>query len=94
MVSPDCVLRVKSAFGRERPAYCWSSARDRVRAAMVQIAPEGTPIHSRAFEEAAVKPLAREGMLTSAKIMAMTTCDLLANPALVKEARREFEAAR
>ena len=61
---------------------------------MVQIAPEGTPIHSRAFEEAAVKPLAREGMLTSAKIMAMTTCDLLANPALVKEARREFEAAR
>jgi metal-dependent amidase/aminoacylase/carboxypeptidase family protein len=61
---------------------------------MVQIAPEGTPIHSRAFEEAAVKPLAREGMLTSAKIMAMTTCDLLANPGLVKDVRREFEAAK
>src|SRR5207248_3228431 len=41
---------------------------------MVQIAPEGTPIHSRAFEQAAVTPLARDGMLTSAKIMAMTTC--------------------
>ncbi len=61
---------------------------------MVQIAPEGTPIHSRAFEEAAVKPLARDGMLTAAKVMAMTTCDLLANPALVKEARREFEASK
>ena len=59
---------------------------------MVQIAPEGTPIHSRAFAEAAVTPLARQGMLTAAKIMAMTTCDLLANPGLVKEARREFEA--
>jgi len=61
---------------------------------MVQIAPEGTPIHSRAFEEAAVKPLARNGLLASAKIMAMTTCDLLANPALVTEARREFEATK
>jgi len=60
---------------------------------MVQIAAEGTPIHSRDFEQAAVKPLARDGMLAAAKIMAMTTCDLLANPALVKEARREFDAA-
>ena len=61
---------------------------------MVQIAPEGTPIHSRAFADAAVKPLARDGMLKAAKIMAMTACDLLANPALVKAARREFEAAK
>jgi amidohydrolase len=61
---------------------------------MVQIAPEGTPIHSRAFAEAAIKPLARDGMLKAAKIMAMTTCDLLANPALVKEARREFETSK
>src|ERR671936_9936 len=60
---------------------------------MVQIAPEGTPIHSRAFEEAAVRPLARDGMLAKAKIMAMTTCDLLANPAVVADARREFDAA-
>jgi metal-dependent amidase/aminoacylase/carboxypeptidase family protein len=61
---------------------------------MVQIAPEGTPIHSRAFEQAAVQSMARDGLLTSAKIMAMTTCDLLASPAAVKEARREFEAAK
>ena len=61
---------------------------------MVQIAPEGTPIHSRDFEQAAVNPLARDGMLASAKIMAMTTCDLLSNPALVKDARREFDEAK
>jgi amidohydrolase len=61
---------------------------------LVQIAPEGTPIHSRAFADAAIKPLARDGMLKAAKIMAMTTCDLLTNPALVKEARREFEASK
>jgi amidohydrolase len=58
---------------------------------MVQIAPAGTPIHSRAFEAAAVTPLARQGMCQAAKTMAMTTYDLLADPALVKRARAEFE---
>jgi amidohydrolase len=60
---------------------------------MVQIAPPGTPIHSRAFEAAAVSPLARQGMCQAAKTMAMTTYDLLADPALVKRARVEFETA-
>jgi amidohydrolase len=59
---------------------------------MVQIAPAGTPIHSRAFEAAAVSPLARDGMCQAAKTMAMTTYDLLADPGLVKRARIEFEA--
>jgi amidohydrolase len=57
---------------------------------MVKIAPDGTPIHSRAFEAAARSPLAREGMLISAKTMAMTVCDLLSDPALVARARAEF----
>jgi len=61
---------------------------------MVQIAPTGTPIHSRAFEAAAVTPLARQGMCQAAKTMAMTTYDLLADPGHVKRARAEFEAAR
>jgi amidohydrolase len=61
---------------------------------MVQIAPHGTPIHSRAFEAAAVSALAREGMCQAAKAMAMTTYDLLADPGLVKRARSEFEASR
>ncbi len=61
---------------------------------LVKIAPDGTPIHSRAFEAAAVTPLALEGLKGAAKAMAMTVYDLLANPALVKEARREFEASK
>jgi amidohydrolase len=61
---------------------------------MVQIAPHGTPIHSRAFEAAAVSPLARQGMCQAATAMALTTYDLLADPGLIKRARSEFEAAR
>jgi metal-dependent amidase/aminoacylase/carboxypeptidase family protein len=61
---------------------------------MVQIAPPGTPIHSRAFEAAAVSPLARQGMCQAATAMALTTYDLLADPGLIKRARSEFEAAR
>ena len=61
---------------------------------MVQIAPSGTPIHSRDFEAAAVSPLARKGMCQAAKTMAMTTLDLLADPGLVKKARAEFDAAK
>ena len=61
---------------------------------MVQIAPNGTPIHSRDFEAAAVTPLARQGMCQAAKTMAMTTYDLLADPGLVKRARAEFEAMK
>ena len=60
----------------------------------VRIAPDGTPWHSRAFAEAAVGPLAREGLLAAAKVMAMTTLDLLAEPDLVERAQREFRAAR
>ena len=61
---------------------------------LVKIAPDGTPIHSRAFEAAAAGPLAREGMLIAAKSMAMTTFDLLDDPALVAKAKQEFEGSR
>lgn len=61
---------------------------------LVKIAPDGMPIHSRAFEAAAIAPLATQGLLTAAKTMAMTTLDLLADPALLARARQEFEAAR
>jgi amidohydrolase len=59
---------------------------------LMKIAPDNTPIHSRAFEAAAVSPLARAGTLTAAKAMAMTTLDLLAEPALVKRAQDEFKS--
>ena len=61
---------------------------------LVKIAPEGTPIHSRAFAAAAISPLAREGMLAAAKVMAMTTLDLLSDPRLVERAQQEFRNAR
>jgi metal-dependent amidase/aminoacylase/carboxypeptidase family protein len=58
---------------------------------LMKIAPDNTPIHSRAFEAAAVSPLARTGTLTAAKAMAMTTLDLLSEPSLVKRAQDEFK---
>jgi amidohydrolase len=57
---------------------------------MMKIAPDGTPIHSREFAAAAVTKAAREGTLTAAKAMARTTYDLLADPALLASAKREF----
>src|SRR5207244_3518849 len=57
----------------------------------MKIASDNTPILSCAFEAAAVSPLARSGTLTAAKAMAMTTLDLLAEPALVKRAQDEFK---
>jgi amidohydrolase len=59
---------------------------------LMKIAPPGTPIHSRDFEAAAVTPLARDGMLKAAKVMARTTYDLLADPALLAKAKQEFAA--
>jgi amidohydrolase len=59
----------------------------------VRIAPDGTPWHSRAFAEAAASPLARDGMLAAAKVMAMTTLDLLTEPGLLARAQAEFRAA-
>ncbi|MGH7390692.1 MAG: M20 family metallopeptidase [Candidatus Rokuibacteriota bacterium] len=61
---------------------------------LMKIAPDGTPIHSRAFEAAAVSPLAREGLLAAAKAMAMTTLDLLSDPAMVARARQEMAGPR
>ncbi len=57
---------------------------------MIGIAPLGTAIHTREFEAAAVQPLARAGLLAAAKAMALTTFDLLADPARVRAAKEEF----
>ena len=57
---------------------------------MVAIAPTGMAIHTRDFVDAAVQPLAHAGMLAAAKTMALTTYDLLADPARVRAAKEEF----
>lgn len=61
---------------------------------MVAIAPTGMAIHTREFADAAVKPLARAGMVAAAKTMALTTLDLLADPARVKAAKDEFAKSK
>jgi len=61
---------------------------------MIGIAPLGTAIHTREFADAAVKPLARVGLLAAAKTMALTTFDLLADPARVRAAKDEFARSR
>jgi len=50
------------------------------------------PGHSSAMTDAAITDLAHENALITAKALALTACDLLSNPALVAEARAEFEA--
>src|SRR5258706_13195343 len=57
---------------------------------MVAIAPTGMAIHTREFADAAVKPLARAGMGAAAKTRALTTFDLLAEPARGKAAQAKF----
>src|SRR5262249_61662639 len=58
---------------------------------LVKIAPDGTAIHSRAFEAAAVTPLARQGLLAAAKAMAMTAVDLLGDASLLARVKQDFQ---
>jgi metal-dependent amidase/aminoacylase/carboxypeptidase family protein len=57
---------------------------------MIGIAPTGMAIHTRDFADAAVRPLARAGMVAAAKTMAMTAFDLLKEPARVAQAKADF----
>ena len=59
--------------------------------AHVAIAEPGTPGHSLAFAEAALSERGRAGLLVSAKGLAMTAIDLLADPALLERARAELQ---
>jgi amidohydrolase len=59
--------------------------------AHIAIAPDVAG-HTPEFRAAAISPAGHAGMLNSARGMAMTVIDLLSDPSLVREARREFEA--
>jgi amidohydrolase len=54
------------------------------------VAEQPVPGHSRLLTEAAKTPLAQESAINCAKVLAITACDLLTNPALVEAARAEF----
>ncbi|MFO0755889.1 MAG: M20 family metallopeptidase [Byssovorax sp.] len=53
-----------------------------------------TTCHQHAFQACAGSERGMAGMLAAAKAMALTAADLLLDPALLAEARAEFEAAR
>ena len=58
----------------------------------IRISPDGIPGHSREFAEWARSPLARTGMVAAAKALAMTALDLVARPAELDRAKKEFAA--
>jgi amidohydrolase len=57
----------------------------------VAIGPEGIGAHTVEFRDAAGSAAGHEGMIKSAKLLAMTAVDLLADPAKMREVRESFE---
>ncbi len=58
----------------------------------VAIVPEGVSAHTREFAEASASPAGLRAMLLAAKGLALTGADLLLDPALMAEVKREFES--
>ena len=54
------------------------------------VAEEPMPVQSRLLTETAKSSLAQESAINTAKVLAITVCDLLANLDLVEAARAEF----
>ncbi len=61
--------------------------------AYLSIAPKGTPGHSDEMRKAAGSAAGMDACINGAKLLAMTTIDLLTDRELLKRARREFEKA-
>jgi len=59
--------------------------------AMTAIAPEGVVLHSPQFAQAAASETGIRGLLDSAKALAMTVVDLVAEPEVVIKIRKEFQ---
>ena len=57
-----------------------------------RIAPTGTGAHTIEFAEASGSEAGLDGMVLGAKTLALTALDLIEDPALLAEAKREFEA--
>jgi len=56
------------------------------------VSEEPVPGHSLAMAEVAKTDLAHDNALATAKVLALTACDLLADPELLAAAREEFQA--
>lgn len=57
---------------------------------MIQAAPDGTPIHTPAFADAARGPQGDRAVIDGAKILAWTVLDLWADPTAIERCRSEF----
>ena len=62
--------------------------------AYIKIAPEGVAGHSVEFREASISERAEEALILSAKAMAFTALDLMADSSLLLKAKEEFLKAR
>jgi len=51
----------------------------------------GTPLHTWQVVSQGIMPIAHKGMLQAAKIMACTAIECIHNPALIEEAKKEWE---
>lgn len=60
---------------------------------LLKIAPQGTPLHTVDFAEAAITDDALSGAFDAAVGLAQVIADVLNDPELLKQAREEFEAA-
>jgi metal-dependent amidase/aminoacylase/carboxypeptidase family protein len=60
----------------------------------IAISQESIPGHSTAFREAVAGQEAHENALVAAKALALTAIDVLADPAVLRKARSEFEERR
>jgi len=54
------------------------------------VSKEPVPGHSTAMTQAAKSALAHDSAIATAKVLALTACDLLTNPALLEAARADF----
>lgn len=59
----------------------------------IQIVPEGISAHTREFAEAAGGPAGMRALVLAAKCLALTAADLLLDPSLMNDVRREFAVA-
>jgi len=57
----------------------------------IKICPKGTPGHSEEFAKAAGSESGHRGLIIGAKMLALTGLDLLLNPSLIDEAKRELK---
>ena len=55
------------------------------------VSEEPVPLHTAQMTEVAATELAHDNALSTAKVLAATACDLLAEPQLVTDARVEFD---